>query len=92
MLSEALEILAQKHPSIRFVRSVGLLAALEVDGGRDAMRAAREALERAKIHLHVRGVALADPPSFTVIISPPLVIDEAELRDGIARLEHALFS
>lgn len=84
-LEAALFAIQDRHPA-RFpkARCLGMLGALElaVDGAELAR--IEQAVEREHLMVHF------NPRYATVIVSPPLVIEEAELDDGMHRLEAAL--
>jgi adenosylmethionine-8-amino-7-oxononanoate aminotransferase len=71
------------HDLVREVRTVGLLAAVELEEGY-ADRVAAEALERGVITRALRGVALQ--------ISPPFVITEEQLRHVALVIEQSVES
>jgi taurine--2-oxoglutarate transaminase len=65
-----------------FVRSLGLLGAIELPAT-DPARLAR-ALAAERIHAFVRS------RERTLVLAPPLCIEEADLRDGLARIGDAI--
>lgn len=85
-----LQTFARRHGCIREVRGIGLLWALELveRPGSDEpasparMKALAAALRRHQLHLHKR--------DHMVFIAPPLVVTEADLDEGLARLGRAL--
>ena len=87
-LGESLAALAGRHRRVRNLRGLGLLWAFDlheddgrpVDAGR--MRALAAALRRRRLHLHKR--------DHMVFLAPPLVIDEDDLAEGLARLDGAV--
>ena len=84
MLARELENCARRLAPKTFVRSIGLLGALEVDGVDPATWNVLAAeLAKAKISLHVEG------RRSMAIFAPPLCITEAELVDGVRRFGDA---
>ncbi len=84
VLARELENCARRLAPKTFVRSIGLLGALEVDGVDPATWNVLAAeLAKAKISLHVEG------RRSMAIFAPPLCITEAELVDGVRRFGDA---
>jgi taurine--2-oxoglutarate transaminase len=84
-LATAIAALQDRHPALTpRSRSLGLLAAIELDV--DDARWARIERELSARHLMTH----PNKRIRTLIVSPPLVVSEDELRDGLARLEAAL--
>lgn len=88
-LAPRLQELGRQRPGVGDVRGIGLLWALELtrpgtreplDGRR--LTRVRGALERQHLHLHRRDNML--------FVAPPLVVTEADLEEGTARLGRAL--
>lgn len=86
-LAAGIAALQDRHPErVRRTRSMGLLAALEVElddagfGRLDRELAARRLMTHPNRRIK------------TLVVSPPLVIAEAELDDGLARIEAALLA
>ena len=86
-----LPLWTRKRPFVKDVRGVGLLWAIELnepDGSKPAsvarMKQLARALQSEKIHLHKR--------DNMVFLAPPLVISEAQLKDGVERLGAAIDS
>jgi taurine--2-oxoglutarate transaminase len=85
-----LQTFARRQPVVREVRGLGLLWALELADkpGSDApaspgrMKALAEALRRQRLHVHKR--------ENLAFIAPPLVVTEADLDEGLARLGRAI--
>jgi acetylornithine/N-succinyldiaminopimelate aminotransferase len=75
-----LKAIAAKHPIVKEVRGRGLMWGLELT--RDAAPVVPAALER--------GVVVNRTAETVVRLLPPLVITEAEVDDGLTRLEAAL--
>jgi taurine--2-oxoglutarate transaminase len=87
LLATAVFALQDRHPAlVSRARSLGLLAGLELelDGAQWARLEAELARRCLLVHPNKR--------IRTLIVSPPLVITESELADGMARLEEALVS
>ena len=84
-LASAWTAMQDRHPTLVLrSRSIGLLAAIELDV--DDARWARLEHELAKRHVMTH----PNKRIRTLIVSPPLVISDAELDDGLARIEAAL--
>jgi len=83
--AEALaELRSGREGEVPFVRSIGLLGALELDVSEAEWAGLRDALDRRHVLVHPRGV------DHTVILSPPLCIEEADMRRGIAQVAESL--
>ena len=80
-LAEGLAAIRDRHASVSFARSAGLLGALELD--RDVSRLAGEL--RA-LHLH----AFVRTAERMVVVAPPLCIDPESLDEGLGRLAAAV--
>lgn len=82
-LAAGLETLAAKHATIREARGLGLLRAIDLKPGRvepaTLIGAARDA-----------GLLLVRGGERAVRVLPPLTVTDAELAEGVARLDHAL--
>lgn len=77
VLRAELDAIATRVRAKSFVRSLGLLGALELEAPADAWSRLGAELGRRKLSLHV------DPKRGTAIFSPPLCITEAELVRGM---------
>jgi taurine--2-oxoglutarate transaminase len=76
------ELLTSKRA---FVRGMGLLGILEIDGATpDEWNGLQQAVDARKVHLHIR------PRIGGVILAPPLVVTRDELDTGFALLGEAL--
>ncbi|MDH5491134.1 MAG: aminotransferase class III-fold pyridoxal phosphate-dependent enzyme [Myxococcales bacterium] len=84
VLREGLEQLRDAHECATGVRAIGLLGSLELTLDAEAMGRLKRALDDERVHLHVNARA------HCAIVAPPLVIEESDLREGIARLGRAL--
>jgi len=76
-LRRELEAVASRIRPTTFVRSLGLLGALEIEAPADHWSRLGVELGRRKLSLHV------DPKRGTAIFSPPLCITEDELERGV---------
>ncbi|MCW5807246.1 MAG: aminotransferase class III-fold pyridoxal phosphate-dependent enzyme [Deltaproteobacteria bacterium] len=77
VLRRELDACARRLPAKSYVRSLGLLAALEVEAPADAWTRLGAELSRRKLSLHVDG------KRGTAIFAPPLCIGEEELVTGM---------
>jgi taurine--2-oxoglutarate transaminase len=77
-----LRTLAETRPFVREVRGIGLLWALELDAGAAEIKRLGQELRARHLHLHKR--------DNMVFVAPPLVIEEADLKAGVATLAAAL--
>lgn len=95
VLKEELEAMMQRHPCVGEYRSIGLFAAMEIvksretrepmvpwNGAPGVMADVGKACLEAGLSLFIRWNY--------VFIVPPIIITEAELRDGLSRLDKAL--
>ena len=82
VLREGLEAMRERAP-IKHVRSLGLLAALELDVDEARMHAIGAALKKERLHCFVR----ADER--TVVVAPPLCLTDEDLAEGLARIARA---
>jgi len=64
-------------PAARFVRGLGLLAAVDLDTDADGWKRLGQAVAERHVYLHV------DPRRAMVILAPPLIIGEDELDRGV---------
>jgi taurine--2-oxoglutarate transaminase len=80
-LGAALRALGARRPFVREVRGIGLLWAIELSEPA-RMKQLPAALAARRLHVHKR--------DNMVFVAPPLVVTEAELDDGVGRLEAAL--
>ncbi len=84
-LKQGLSYLRLSFPDlIKFVRCRGLLAAVELETDLAFFTTLTVTLREVGLYLHLK------PLERTLILSPPLCIDEKELEEGILRLEQAL--
>jgi len=77
VLRRELDAIAARLQSKTFVRSLGLLGALEIEADRAAWITLGGELSKAKLSLHI------DPKRGTAIFAPPLCITENELVTGM---------
>ena len=77
VLRRELDAIAARVKAKVFVRSLGLLGALEIEAGSDGWQRLGQELGKRKLSLHV------DPKRGTAIFSPPLCITEDELVRGL---------
>jgi taurine--2-oxoglutarate transaminase len=98
VLGPGLATLAERHPSIGDVRGLGLLWALELVRDRvtreplvpfAARGEAAAPMARLREAALARGLHLMTHDNL-VIVAPPLVIDDADLAEGLALLDDAL--
>lgn len=84
VLAERIASMQDRHPTrIPRTRALGLLAAIELADAEGFARAKADIeSERLSVHFNDR--------YRTIIVSPPLVIGEPELDDGLRRLERAI--
>ncbi len=85
-----LEEIAERHPSVREVRSAGLMLALEFGNGEIEGRPAKEFAEAVFRACVERGVLPVLPYSSSVTLSMPLVIEKSDLLDSIEITESAV--
>lgn len=84
-LSDALTALQARHPdAIRFTRSIGLLAALELDVPDAVWDALGDAVRARNIYLFLKHRRRM------VVLSPPLCISAEDLKRGVALLGDAI--
>jgi taurine---2-oxoglutarate transaminase len=94
-LNRMLKDLGEAHPSVGEVRNIGLFGIIELvknqktkepmapwNGSSPEMAAFRKACLDAGLYLYTHW--------HTVLIIPPLIIDEAQLKEGFAVLDKAL--
>ncbi|MCA9580175.1 MAG: aminotransferase class III-fold pyridoxal phosphate-dependent enzyme [Myxococcales bacterium] len=85
VLRDGLEGLARRFPDVvRANRSLGLLSATDLAFEPDQWLALRRAFRDRRLHVHVR------PAIGAFMLSPPLIIDESTLQEGIIQIGHAL--
>jgi 4-aminobutyrate aminotransferase-like enzyme len=77
LLRKELDAIQSRIRPKTFVRSLGLLGALEIEAPADSWQRLGVELGRRKLSLHV------DPKRGTAIFSPPLCITEDELARGM---------
>ncbi|MEQ9073208.1 MAG: aminotransferase class III-fold pyridoxal phosphate-dependent enzyme [Sandaracinaceae bacterium] len=85
-LLAALRELAASEPRVRHVRGLGLLAALELDADDATLARLAGELAARRLYVHVRS------REKTLVIAPPLCIQEESLHDGVRRIADALGS
>ncbi len=83
ILRRELEAVARRLRAKSFVRSLGLLGALEIEADPSAWQKLGGELSKAKLSLHV------DPKRGTAIFAPPLCITETELVGGMQKFGDA---
>jgi taurine--2-oxoglutarate transaminase len=81
---QALLELAETCPAAGDVRSIGLLGAVDLELSRAGWDRLRRELARRHVLVH------SYPRRGMIVVAPPLVIDESELRAGLARVAEAL--
>ena len=86
VLRRELDAVASRIRPRAFIRSLGLLGALELEAAPDAWLRLGSELARAKLSLHV------DPKRGTAIFAPPLCITEPELVTGLRSFGDAAIS
>lgn len=79
LLADLLGALALRNPCVRAVRGAGLLWGIEVDGAAGIVSRALDS-----------GLLLCSAGADVVRLLPPLVIEDDELRRGVALLEEAI--
>ncbi|MEM1415302.1 MAG: aminotransferase class III-fold pyridoxal phosphate-dependent enzyme [Myxococcota bacterium] len=71
-------------------RTIGLLAALDLDLDEVGRARLAAALGEERVHVHVKGERQLRRPGAAIVLSPPLTISEDELAEGLGRLRRAL--
>ena len=89
-LLEALNEIAEHHPSIGQVRGKGLMIGVELVEDRTSKQPAVALRNRVKQLAFEHGLLLIGCGSSTLRFIPPLVISRAEVDEGLAIFEHAL--
>ncbi len=84
LLAELRAIEEQCLPVVEHVRGIGLLGCIELAGEPSLWRALTAALAARRVAVH------AEPRRGTLIVAPPLVIEESELRQGMALVREAI--
>jgi taurine--2-oxoglutarate transaminase len=84
VLTSGLSELAKKHSIVERTRAIGMLGALDLSLDAAGFGRLSKALREERIHAHVLKRVHA------LIVSPPLCITEAEMADGLARIDRAL--
>ncbi len=95
LMTDLLRDLAEKHPSIGEVRSIGLFGVIELVKNRrtrepmcafnttsDVMKAVQRSLLKQGVYVSIHW--------HTLLLLPPLIISEEELREGFAAIDLAL--
>ena len=90
VIGPALDDFAARHPSVGEVRGLGVFWAIELVADR-ATRAPLDPAAMAKVvgAIKARGV-MPFAPGNRIHVVPPLVINEDELREGLAAIDEAL--
>ncbi|MBH23557.1 MAG: aspartate aminotransferase family protein, partial [Myxococcales bacterium] len=84
-LRDGLAAIAAKHPGrVRCTRSIGLLAALEIEADADAWGRLGAALERRRVYMFLKG------RTRMVVMAPPLCVTAEELEAGLGALDEAI--
>jgi taurine--2-oxoglutarate transaminase len=95
VLSKLLRELKEKHPSVGDVRSIGLLGIIELvrdPETREPMapfNSSSPEMEAVRIYLHEHGLYIS-VHWHTLLVLPPLIINEEQLNEGFAILDEAL--
>jgi len=89
-LTELCEELVAELPAAQSYRSIGLLAAIDLDLGEAALGRLRELLWAHDVFAHVKGSRQLRRGGGALVVSPPLCITASELREGFRRLKAAL--
>ncbi len=95
VMADMLAELVERHPSVGEVRSIGLFGAIELvknrvtreplapfNGSSPAMAAVRQSLLDSAVYAYSHW--------HTLLVIPPLIIDEAQLAEGFAAIDRAL--
>jgi taurine--2-oxoglutarate transaminase len=77
-------IRGRHEKKVRFVRGLGLLAALELDLDDAALGRLATGLAKRHVHAHLRKLER------TLVVAPPLSISESDLAEGVRRVEEAI--
>ena len=81
----ALEAMRARHPErITVTRGQGLLAAMEIEASPSEWKALIDGLWARRVYTHPK------PATGMLVLSPPLCVSEAELTEGLARIEAAI--
>ena len=83
-MMEALHTIRDRQPHVLFARGLGLLGALELDLDAKGLKALGAALEERRVHAHLR------TKEKTLVVAPPLVIEEGDLQEGLRLIEDAI--
>ncbi len=89
-LRAGLEALMEAHGAATGERTLGLLAALDLDLDDQGRARFAAALREEGVHAHLKGPRQLRRPGAALVLSPPLTISEAELAEGFARIDRAL--
>ncbi|HEY8431589.1 MAG TPA: aminotransferase class III-fold pyridoxal phosphate-dependent enzyme, partial [Sandaracinaceae bacterium] len=84
LLLARLHAVRERQPRVRFVRGLGLLAALELELDDAALGRLAQALAKRRVHAHLR------KKERTLVLAPPLCIAEDELALGVEFVEQAI--
>jgi len=87
---DRLRELGRRHPSVGDVRGLGLRMAMELVGDRSSKTPARSAAEEVARQAFRRGLNLTVGGESVLVLSPPLVVSEAELEAAFAILDACL--
>lgn len=94
VMVEEMQVLVEKHTSVRQARAIGLFGCLDLVGEDGNMVQQYQQPNPLKVvefrEAMIRNglIGLFRPP--LLHCAPPLIIEERELRDGFQRLDHAL--
>ena len=80
---DRLRALGRRHPSVGDVRGLGLRMAVELVEDRSTKTPAREAARAVAKLAFDRGLSFTVSGDSVLVLSPPLVITEAELEAGL---------
>ncbi|NOY94438.1 MAG: aminotransferase class III-fold pyridoxal phosphate-dependent enzyme [Deltaproteobacteria bacterium] len=83
-LASALELIVDAQPRVTSYRAIGLFGGVDLELDRPGFTRLAEALERRRVYAHLNA------GNGTLIVSPPLIISEDELADGMNRVAEAI--
>ncbi|MEO0322672.1 MAG: aminotransferase class III-fold pyridoxal phosphate-dependent enzyme [Myxococcota bacterium] len=89
-LRAGLQRLVERHGPATGERTLGLLAALDLDLDDARRERFAAALRAARVHAHLKGPRQLRRPGAALVLSPPLTISEEELAEGFSRIDGAL--
>ncbi|MEO1269906.1 MAG: aminotransferase class III-fold pyridoxal phosphate-dependent enzyme, partial [Myxococcota bacterium] len=85
MLQAGLHAIQERHPErVRFTRSLGLLAALEIEADAESWARLGAALRERRVYMFLKG------HTRMVVLSPPLCITHEELNLGLEALDASI--